>query len=122
MLTLNSRDVMLKEFRADKRSTVLRVRRGGPEIIALGPKDALIAQPGTVIGPGQTVLAALDDDFRTGLGHDPEQPIAVERTERLEKAVRNAEYWWPVTFGKYSAPEQRPAQSQGYNRHRDHDP
>ena len=61
MLTLNSRDVMLKEFSADKRSIVLRVRRGGPEIIALGPKDALIAQPGTVIGPGQTVLALKQD-------------------------------------------------------------
>jgi His-Xaa-Ser system radical SAM maturase HxsC len=61
MLTLNSRDVTLRGFRTDKRSMVLRVRRGGPEITALGQKEALIVQPGTVIGPGQTVLALKQD-------------------------------------------------------------
>src|SRR5258707_869325 len=65
MLTLNSRNVMLSGLPKDKRSVVLRVRRGGPEPLALGPNEALLVDAGTAIAPGQTVLALERDAAAT---------------------------------------------------------
>ena len=56
MLMLNSRNVVLSGLPADKRSVVLRLRKGGPEPVTLGQNEALLMQTGTAVGPGQTVL------------------------------------------------------------------
>lgn len=61
MLTLNSRNVKLTGMPQGKRSTVLRLRQGGPEPIALGPNEALLIAPGAVAAPDQMVLV-LDRD------------------------------------------------------------
>ena len=56
MLTLNSRHVTLCGLPQDKRSTVLRLRQGGPDPIALRSDEVLFLRPGSVAGTDQTVL------------------------------------------------------------------
>ena len=57
MLTLNSRNVMLSGLPADRRSVVLRLRRGGPEPLTLGPNEALLVQtPARSLVPARPYL------------------------------------------------------------------
>lgn len=56
MLVLNSRNVQLNGLPHDRRSTVVRVRQGGPEAIGLQSNEVLLAGAGTAINPDQTVM------------------------------------------------------------------
>src|SRR5215468_648784 len=66
MLTLNSRHVELRGLQQDRRSTVLRVRQGGPEPVLLQANEALLVGPGTTIGPDQTALVLERDAAGVG--------------------------------------------------------
>jgi len=66
MLTLNSRHVELRGLQQDRRSTVLRVRQGGPEPVLLLANEALLVGPGTTIGPDQTAMALERDAAGVG--------------------------------------------------------
>jgi hypothetical protein len=57
MLMLNSRNVTLSGLPANRRSVVLRLRRGGRDPIELGDNEVLLVEAGTAIGPGQAALA-----------------------------------------------------------------
>jgi His-Xaa-Ser system radical SAM maturase HxsC len=61
VLTLNSRNVALSGLPADKRSMVLRLRRGGVQPVTLGDNEALLADGGTAIVPGQMVVVLKRD-------------------------------------------------------------
>lgn len=67
MLTLNSRNVVLEGLSSSKPSVVLRLRRGGPESIALEPNEALLVRAGTAVRPDQTVIALERDGAVAGI-------------------------------------------------------
>lgn len=62
MLMLNSRNVQVSGLSQDRQSTVLRLRQGGPEPMSLRSNEALLAAPGSIVEPGQTVVVLQRDE------------------------------------------------------------
>jgi His-Xaa-Ser system radical SAM maturase HxsC len=56
MLTLNTRNVRLSGLPQDRRSTVLRVRQGRPQLANPMSNEAVLFAPGTVVDPNQTLM------------------------------------------------------------------